>query len=355
MAKINYYNIENLLKTNAQYMLLLGKRANGKSYQVKKTVLESAFNTGKKFVYLRRWREDIKTKYIESYFDDMPIKKLTKGQFDRVIAWNGFLFFGTVDDNGRTVRGQEIGRYCALNEYERYKSQTFVDYEYIVFEEFITDSIYLVDEPKLLQQFISTVARSEKMTVLLIGNTLTRVCPYFVEWCLDKVLTQKIGTIELYHFHGVDGSTVTIAVEYCKNDDAQNKMFFGQSAKQIVSGEWDTKEVAKLPRPITDYECVYELIVEYQAFKFLIELLVEKYDGGVICFIHPHTSKRKVQRIISDVFSDNPFISARLDTSRRPEQLIASCFENNKVCYSDNLTGSDFINVNKHFHLSPLF
>ena len=39
MAKRNYYNIENLLATKAQYLMLLGQRANGKSYQVKKTVL----------------------------------------------------------------------------------------------------------------------------------------------------------------------------------------------------------------------------------------------------------------------------------------------------------------------------
>ena len=44
MAKKKYYDIKNLLETKAQYMILLGQRANGKSYQCKKTVLEDAYN-----------------------------------------------------------------------------------------------------------------------------------------------------------------------------------------------------------------------------------------------------------------------------------------------------------------------
>ena len=45
MIKKQYYDISNLLKTKAQYMILLGQRANGKSYQAKKTVLEAAYSS----------------------------------------------------------------------------------------------------------------------------------------------------------------------------------------------------------------------------------------------------------------------------------------------------------------------
>ena len=75
MAK-KYYDISNILETKAQYMILLGQRANGKSYQAKKTVLEDAYYNDRKFVYLRRYKADIKTKAVESYFEDMPIKEI---------------------------------------------------------------------------------------------------------------------------------------------------------------------------------------------------------------------------------------------------------------------------------------
>lgn len=353
MAKKKYYDISNLLKTKAQYMILLGQRANGKSYQCKLTVLENAYKNNRWFVYLRRYKADIKTKAIEAYFADMDINKITCGEYSGICVWNGSLYFTLVNDKGETVKGTEIGKYCALNEYERYKSWAFIDYDYILYEEFITDNAYLVDEPRQLQQFVSTVARHAGLTVLLVGNTLSRVCPYFHEWCLEGVLKQKLGTIEVYHHHFAD-SVIDIAVEYCANADFENKMFFGQSAKQIVSGEWDTVDVPKLPRRQSEYDIIYEVMVEYQKFQFVIELLVEPVEGGIICFVYPFTGTRKILRIITDQFSDNPMISARLDMNRRAEALIAECFRTGKVCYSDNLTGSDFKHVNEVFRIGAL-
>ena len=36
---------------------------------------------------------------------------------------------------------------------------------------------------------------------------------------------------------------------------------------------------------------------------------------------------------------------SKLDISRKPEQMLADCFRLTKICYSDNMTGSDFKNV----------
>ena len=339
-----YYDISEMLKTNAEYMMLLGQRSNGKSYQVKKTVLEDFYFNETKFIYLRRWKADIKQKEVSTYFDDIPIAKYTNREYNSVRAMNGFIYLCKIED-GLIVEKREMGRYCALNEYERYKSQVFMNYKNIVYEEFITDSIYLNDEPKLLQQFVSTVARLEKIRVFLIGNTLTRVCPYFHEWCLENVLKQKQGTIEIYKYHMEDNVEVKIAVEYCANTNNKNTMFFGQAAKQIVTGEWDVKEVPKLPRQLYEYKKIYEVMVVYQAFKFVLELLIEPKEGGVIIFVYPYTSNRKIQRVITDEFSDKPYISSKLDIDKKPELLMLKALRMDKVCYSDNLTGSDFSKV----------
>lgn len=348
--KINYYDISSILSTGAQYMILLGQRANGKSYQAKSTALKAAYQHGKKFVYLRRWREDIKQKAVQAYFGDMPIYSITNGEWDHIKVWNGEIFFATIDDTGKEIKSECIGRACALNESERYKSWVFKDYQYILFEEFITDKAYLVDEPRQLQQYVSTVARNESITVIMVGNTLSRVCPYFSEWCLEGVLQQKQGTIEIYHYH-VGETIVDIAVEYCANANAQNKMFFGQTAKQIISGEWDTVDVPKLPRKYYQYEKVYEIMVRYQKFEFIVELLVEPRDGGTLCHVYPSTKKRKVYRVITDEFSDLPNITTKLDIKKRPEAIMANCFRLDKVCFSDNLTGSDFRNVMNVFRI----
>ena len=357
MRKGKYYDISNLLSTEANYMMLLGERANGKSYQVKKTVLEAAYTKHRWFVYLRRYQADIRTKAVSAYFEDMPIREITNGEYTGVIAYNGEVFFTTQDEAGDIKKGLRIGRYCDLNDLERYKSWAFPDFDYVVYEEFITDSIYLNDEPTLLQQFVSTVARHRKITVFLIGNTLSRVCPYFHEFCLENVLKMKIGTIEVYHHHFTDqngdDTTIDIAVEYCANANFENKMFFGHTAKQIVSGEWETHDMPKLPRKQFEYENVYEILIEYQSFKFVLSLLVEPQEGGLIGFIYPFTGQRKIERIISQEISDNPLISGGLDPSRVPEARIIQCAKQKKIAYSDNLTGADFTHVNNAIHLLP--
>lgn len=353
MPKKRYYDISNALATKAQYILLLGQRANGKSYQCKQTVLKHAWKTGQKFIYLRRYQKDIKQNYVESYFNDMPIADITEGEFTHVVAWQGFLYFATYDEKLQKMNREcEIGRYCSLNEAIRYKSQVFNDYAYIVYEEFITDETYLVDEPNTLQQFVSTVARHESITVLLVGNTISRVCPYFAEWCLDGVLKQKQGTIEIYHYHTKDGK-VDIAVEYCATTNYKNKMFFGQSAKQIITGEWEVNQVPKLPKPIKHYELIYKLKIVYQKnFQFMMLLLNDPDDGGFITFIYPYTGTREIKRIITDKFSSNPFISNSLMPKRFfAESIIQDCFRYGKVCYSDNLTGSDFKQIQANFKL----
>lgn len=349
MAKKQYYDISNILKTNASFMMLLGQRSNGKSFQVKKTVLEAAYHHDKLFVYLRRWERDIKQDYVTEYFSDMPIKEITNGVYTGVLAYQGYIYFYNLDDDNKIVKGKTIGRYLALNLNERYKSQVFKGYDYIVFEEFVTDRLYLDNEPRTLMQITSTIFRDRKGIVFLVGNTLSRVSPYFHEWDLRHVLSQKIGTIEIYHYH-VGDDTIDLAVEYCANSNKTNTMFFGQAAKQIISGEWDTEDLPHLPGDQKDYECVYKVLVKYQSFNFMMNLLIDD-EGSKIVFIYPHTGKTKVDRIIQDEFSINPLINNRLDPRHKPEAHMLDCFRFNKVCYSDNLTGTDFGHVIEHFRI----
>lgn len=344
MAKKKYYDITNLFNTGAQYMMLLGQRANGKSYQVKHKVIEEFLENGSKFIYLRRWQRDIKTAAVEKYFDDVDIPKITNGEWEGIYCWQGSIYLYKVNDKGKKIK-KEMGMYCALNEAERYKSWAFVGFDNIIYEEFITDQAYLPNEPTRLQQFISTVVRLNTAHVYLVGNTLSRVCPYFNEWSLEGTIKQKQGTIEIYHYHDFDGDVIDIAVENCANTANQNKMFFGRAGKQIVTGEWDVKNMPKLLQPLENYEMIYEVLLEYQSFKFVLQLLVEPEDGGRLIYVYPYTGHRHINRKLSDVFSDKPNISRKLNRAKKPEFYMIDCILNDKICFSDNLTGTDFMTV----------
>lgn len=340
-----YYELQHLLDCKCYWMLLYGMRSNGKSYAVKKKIIEDALQ-GITFVYLRRWGDDIKGPGVEAYFDDMPFNDLTDGRYVGIKAYQGYLYFYTIGEDDKPVRiGGAIGRYCALNLYERYKSQVFKNCGNIVYEEFLTDKVYLNNEPKLLMQFVSTVARDRDINVFMIGNTISRVCPYFDEWGLAKgIHNQKPGTINIYHLKGENG-VVDIAVENCEAVNTSSKMFFGHASKQIIRGEWDVDDVPKLLKPYEFYSLLYEMTVIVGEFKYIMQLMSDDENGGLFVYVYPNTKERKTMRTISPDFNTSPWITNGLRHDIKAECCIADCIRSGKLCYSDNLTGTDFRKV----------
>lgn len=356
--KKKYYSLDNLLSCKCYWNILYGMRSNGKSYAVKKYCLEDVFNNENGFIYLRRWSEDIKTKDVASYFDDMPVKVITKGKWDGIVAWQGFFYWYTKGEDGKPKRDNKpIGRYCSLNQAERYKSQVFQNVQNIIYEEFLTNKIYLGSstnpEPAMLMQFVSTVARDRNIIVFMIGNTISRVCPYFDYFALKGIMQQKPGTIDIYHLNGENG-VVDIAVENCEVVASGSKMFFGLASKQIISGEWEVNEVNKLVKPYQFYDMLYEVLVTYNDFSYVMQLMNDPETGGSFVYIYPRTTDRKVLRIITNQFNPDPFVSNGLNPRIPAEVLMSECFRTGKVCYSDNLTGTDFRQILEQYNLKGL-
>lgn len=339
--KLSYYNIDRLWDTNAQYLMPLGQRSNGKSFQARRKVLENYNDYEERFVYLRRWKDDIKASEVENWFNINQVKKYFP-KVEGIMAWQNKIFTYHMNDKGIKVKDDWIGWYLALNEAERYKSWEQLhesNVTTIVYEEFITDKVYLDDEPDKLQHLVSTCLRHDEGKVILIGNTISQVCPYFEYWTLTGALTQKQGTIEIYHQHQEDGSVVNIAVENCNSIKYKNKMYFGQTSKQIIDGEWET--TAYPSRPKGEWETLYEIAIHYQLFKFVMQLQVND-DDEMIVFIYPSNREVESGRILSDKFSTNPFVTKKLLQDNKAEAIIMLLWKKNKFCYSDNLTGTNF-------------
>ena len=344
--KPKFYNLQPLLDTHCNWMVLYGQRANGKSYGVKSYIIKKAYEENKGFIYLRRWAEDIKESAAGSYFDDMPIDKLTNGEYQGISAHRGYYYFYTIGPDDLPKRNNKpIGRYCALTLYERYKSQVFEGIDNIVFEEAFTSRIYLgsneYPEPNILQNFVSSVFRLREGKVFLIANTISRVTPYTDCWNLDHFLTQKPGTIDIYHLHGENG-VVDIAVEYCEVMETKTKMFFGQASKQIIKGEWDVEELPRLKKPYAYFEMLYEVRFRAGSFSFIMQLLHDGETGGSFVYVYPGTTDRHIDRMITPDFSTDPMVSNGFNGKIKAEVLMAQRIREGKICYSDNLTGTDF-------------
>lgn len=299
------------------------------------------------FIYLRRLGVESKNYMVESYFDDVKIEKLSNGKYTNITVFRSGIYLGHYDENGKVFRDVQCGMVMQLSSQGHYKSMSLLAYKNIIFEEFITKTVYLPDECNTLQQLVSTVARRNKIHVWLIGNTISRLCPYFNEWQLCNIPKQKQGTIEIYHMKTSqtddDGNPVIIhiAVELCENSGNNGKMFFGSVSKSITNGSWESEEQPHIPYKYEDCEFMYSCTVVKFNMLYVMEIL--KHDDNMFIFVHP-TNKIKSTRIIAPEFEPNMFVTSKLVELTAGDRIMRYLIKLNKICYSDNLTGTEFIN-----------
>ena len=353
--KQKYYRLDSINKIKAAYNILLGERSNGKSYAVKEYAVMRAWESDEqRFIMLRRWETDIKPSLVEQYFADCPISVITKNKCDGVSVYRGAIYLTKHnDETNKDEKIKKIGYTCALSLEQRYKSASFLDVDKVIFEEFIATTFYLPNEPLSLMNFISTVARRRLIQVYMIGNTISRVCPYFSEWQLVNIPKQQQGTIEVYKYatdeydEAGEKIVVTIAVEFCENSARNSKMFFGASSNMITTGAWQSREMPHLRgNKLQDYSLLHTIIFKVNDFLFKAEFLQENDTGILLWFISPKTTPIKPDdRVITDKnVLYNSITTIGLIPLSQQEGVALSYLNEGKIFYSDNLTGTDFEN-----------
>lgn len=358
--KKKYYSVERIKKIDAQYKILLGGRNIGKSYAVKNDVVKECYLNGNEFIYLRRWDEDIKQKYVTQYLSDLDVKGITDGKYTDVWVYQGKIYLCNYDDNYHATDKYLIGYVHSLNQNERYKSQIFPRVSYVIYEEFITDKLYLPNETNTLQEYTSTIFRERVGVVYLVGNTISKLCPYFKEWRLDKITTMKTHDINLFENTTEviqNGQyveiTVKIAVELCGAENVFSKMAFGDSASMIVKNTWRTKTCPIMEKEIYDNaDVVHTVYVQADNLAFKMELLV--YDNNVFWYVKPQT--RTIKNIENvRLISENPSMYPKHTVSFAPlsdrERIAFELILQKKIFYCDNTCGTEFEQTLKKYHM----
>lgn len=335
--------VEKINEIKGDYVILHGGRNSGKSYSIKYKILSEAFKSIKdgicnqRFIYLRRYYDETKDVFASAYFSDMPITAITDGKYNTVIVYRHEIFFGNIDDEGKEIKECLIGRVCSVSFQTKYKSQVFKNYCTIVFEEFINDS-YIVDEPTKLFNLCSTVFRDRKGTCYMIGNLVSRFNPYYREWELRNALSQQVNSIDTYIYNDV-----TIKCWLCPSSD-KNKMVFGHAKRAIDGVEYETNIKPHLPGDRTEYDLLYTVVLCHGGFKYLCELL--RKGLYYIWYIQPKTTEvQKGTRVITKEFDPNPLYTSRFTPLFTGESAAFSLMKAGKVCYSDNLTGTEFEHI----------
>ena len=346
-----HYNLDKIDSLNANYNLIYGEKSNGKSYQVKhKKGIEKYLKTGRRFILMRRWESDLTSAWIESYFSDVDIQKLTNNKYNCVTKFRNELYLTTMTEDYKKKRGEKIGYAIPISLEQRYSGASFLDVDDIIVEEFMSRGIYIVNEPSKLMTFYSTVDRKRGTTKLwLVGNTVSRVCPYLKEWGLyDIMKNQKQGDINTTIIHNEEND-VKIAVEYCRSSGGKT-MAIGQAKNMIDKGEWQTDIQPKLPKSYKAYNILFRFGFQYQSFKFICEYLVDKQEKKFPCwFIYPYNKNFGDKFIVfSDEIKISPYWQRDIyNITIKNEKLkhLFQSFREDKIFFSSDMCGTDFKQV----------
>ena len=323
-------------------------------YYDKNKFIEESQKAGKRFILMRRFKEEITSSWIESYFSDVDIEELTDGEYNMITLFRKELYLTFYDvETHKSKRGAKIGYAIALSTEQNFAGGSYLDVSDIIFEEFMSRSSYLHDEANKLLNFYCTVDRKRGTTKMwMIGNTITRVCPYIQDWGLNDIINnQKQGEIKTKWMPTgeIDDNGVPIevklAIEHCKST-GNSSFVFGTHANMINKGEWQSDPQPKLPKSYKEYKVLFRIIFQYKTFKWIGELLKDNSNNDVCWFVYPYSGKINNKTLVfSDIIKPSRYYQRDIyNPSIKNENIkrILETFKENMIFYSSDLCGTEF-------------
>lgn len=356
---MSYYSLKNILKNKAVFNVIFGERSNGKTYATLKHGLEQYFKDGSQLAYVRRWKEDITGKRGQAVFsaliENNEIEKLSGGKFTGIHYYTGKFFLCNYD-NGKVIYSDNdvLGFLFALTDIEHDKSTSYPKVTSIIFDEFITNRLYLPDEFVIFMNVISTIVRRrENVTIYMLGNTVNKYCPYFSEMGLNNVQDMEQGTIDLYSY-GESG--LSVAVEYCKtskeNQLKESKKYFAfnnPKLQMITGGAWELAIYPHLPMKYKPIDVLLTYYIEFSDNIYSCEI-IEK-DGVTFTYVHQKTTPIKdLDNSIIYSLEHNPkpnYNRNILSPVTNTQKKIAWYFKTHNVFYQNNSIGDGIANYLK--------
>lgn len=335
-----YVSCKPLLEyTDARFKCLFGGRDNGKSYTVKEHCLIEAVENGNQFAYLRRSELEIRPAKVEQYFADYDIESLTEGKADKVSVYNGKIYLAKITDDLKEKRVLEIGHIFWLGGAEHYKSSQYPKVTDLIYEEFLTDKGYDVDESDNLQSIVSTIFRSREGRIWLIGNTDSKFNPLLEEWGITRSFAkQKQGSTCVY-----DIGNNQKMVSYRAIEKTESKLTFRR--KEVVeNGEW---KVENFNIMVYNKDKYFDLFtIRYESiYNFNIKVCIYNDTGKKFLFVYPNTLEHTNQDFI---LSANllPYEKLNVWNSFSYNDIsieIYTLLKNNCVVFASNACGTDFM------------
>lgn len=374
-GELLYYSGQEVLSEDFNYLYTHGGRGAGKSTWWKRFIFKYCWDSmkdnpqkaNKQFILLRRWDLETKKNLADNYWRDFDVKEMTDGVYDDIEVFGGCIYLCKYKKDFSLKRGPVIGFVHGLSRSSKYKSGEFGDVDWILYEEAIPqlDDNFLENEPDMLQQYVSTIARHRHVRVIMLGNDKTRADDkYIEEWGLYRSQKQKEDTFDIYEYDTgfFDETTsenvvVKIICEKTAELPVKSKMAFGEVSKSISGSSYQTKNMPKLPDDYSSYTAIWTIFVESGLMTYWMEFLMSD-DGEYIWYVRPtkkfisekhKREKVKDMRIVSDKFYQYAGYTDKFIPLTEEEVNPLAMIRMGRVCFSDNLTGTEFEEILEKF------
>lgn len=351
---MKYYSLNKINKKDATYNVIFGERSNGKTYATLKQALENYFSDGSQFAYIRRWSVDVQPKRMNNLFnaiiEDGYLEKLSGGKFTAIFYRTGRFYLCTYNDKGKPIYNEEdiIGYAFSLSENEHNKANSYPRVTSIIFDEFLTNKIYLPDEFMLFMNTVSTIVRQRtNVKIYMLGNTVNKFCPYFKEMGLTNILSMKQGSIDIYTY---GDSKLKVAVEYAdsKKKFKKNNFYFAfnnPKLKMITGGAWELNIYPHAPVKWRPKNIIFTYFIDFNDNIYQCEIINK--DANVFTYIHEKTTPIKnPDKDIIYTLDYNPKINYNINILKPLndyQNKITWFYTHDRVYYQDNNVG-DAIN-----------
>lgn len=345
-----FYNGADLWDRSAPWNVILSERSDGKSLWFLKQCVIDYMQTGHKIAYVRRYEDNIKQKDVNLYFKDPNfIKWLQAGSdYTGIRCVRGELWLTGTDEAGNSIDVDLFGYVFALNVQEKYKSLHYDGVYNIIFEEFITNKLYLSNEYIEFNHLISTICRTGKYRALLIGNTISRDCPYLLEMGIDLFATSP-GKVYESRMKKSNGDTVLCLFDYVSPKE-KDTFFFGKAEKNIVEGQFDVEEMPHLFFKFKDAELLYKCgMITKLRQGFMLTVIM--YDDKKYLYVYP-AKYDDVVDAFCDVFTDTAAFDKGffLKPEKKRHAKLWRLMKAKRIMFSDNLTGTEFYRAIKRYN-----
>lgn len=226
-----YLDFNKPLSYNALLSFIITERGLGKSYGSKKYVAKHFIKKKKQFVYLRRYKTELKEAMLKN---NVPI------------FWEQIKNDPELKDHKFTnkkdtmyIDGELSGFAMPLSIANILKSSTYENVDTIIFDEFLIDKgsyHYLQNEVVQLLDVIETVARLRDIRVIFLGNAISITNPYFTFFNLTLPYNSEVKIAKRDN----DGNPLII-IYYAKNQkyrDVKKASRFGQLIADTEYGRY---------------------------------------------------------------------------------------------------------------------